>query len=93
MYVGIMQVELKLHGPTNLKEKRRIVKSLKDRVRHRFEVAVAEVGPLEAYTESVLGIAVVSNDGRHARQRCQAVLEFLENARDAEVVDHQVEVL
>jgi hypothetical protein len=93
MYVGVMQVELRLHGPTNLKEKRRIVKSLKDRLRHHFEVAVAEVGPLEAYTESVLGIALVSNEGRHARQRCQAVLDFLERVPDAEVLDHQVEVL
>ena len=93
MYVGILQVELRLHTPTNLKEKRRIVNSMKDRLRHRFQVAVADVGPLESYGETVLGIAVVSNDGLHARKRCQAILNFLENARHAEVVDSQLEVL
>ena len=93
MYVGIVQVELRLHAPATLKERRRIVRSLKDRLRHRFEVAVAEVGPVEGYTEATLGVAVVSNEARRARERCDAVLRFLENARDAEVVDHLVEVL
>jgi uncharacterized protein YlxP (DUF503 family) len=69
------------------------VKSLKDRLRHRFEVAVAEVGPVEQYTKSTLGIALVSNEVRHARERCDAVLRFLSNAPSSEVVDHQVEIL
>ncbi len=93
MYVGIVQVELRLHSPTNLKERRRIVNALKDRIRHRFEAAVAEVGPVEGYGEATLGIAVVSNEARHARQRAQAILDFLEKARDAEIVDQLVEVL
>ncbi len=93
MFVGILQVELKLSGPTNLKERRRIVKSLKDRIRHRFEVAVAEVGPVEDYHESTLGIALVANEGRLAEKRCQAVLAFIENSPEAEVTDHQMEVL
>lgn len=93
MYVGILQVELQLHRPTNLKEKRHIVKSIKDRLRNRLEVAVAEVGPVEAYTSATLGISLVSNEAKHARERCQAVLDFLERLPDAEVLDHQTEVL
>lgn len=93
MFVGIVQVELRLHTPDNLKEKRRIVRSLKDRIRTRYQVAIAEVGGLDVYRECVFGISLVSNDGRHARERCQAVVDFLENAPHAEVVDILVEVL
>ena len=89
----MMQVELRLHTPTSLKGKRRIVKGIKDRLRARFQVAVAETGALESYQEAVIGIAVVSNDALHARSRCQAVLKWLENHRDAEVLDSLMEVL
>lgn len=93
MYLGILQVELELFDPTNLKEKRRIVRSLKDKLRQLYECSVAEVGVLDILTEATLGIAIVSNEGKHARQRCQAILNFIEKSRDARVVDFEMEVL
>jgi len=93
MFVAIVQVDLKLHEPRTLKERRRIVKSLKDRLQQRFRVAVAEVGQDHAYSEAALGIALVSNDPRHARERAQKVVSFLENAPQSEVVDSQTEVI
>lgn len=93
MFVAVMQVELELPEPRNLKERRNIVNSLKDRLRHRFMVSVAEVGPVDGYTSATLGIALVSNDPKHARERSQKVLEFLENAPDSRVLDSQTEIL
>jgi len=93
MYVAIVQVELELYGPRNLKDRRRIVNSLKDRLRHRFHVAVAEVGAFSGYREAELGIAIVSGEARHARECAQKVVEFLEEAPDSQVVDVQTEVL
>jgi uncharacterized protein YlxP (DUF503 family) len=93
MYVGILQVQMALDGPTNRKEKRQIVRSLKDRLRHRFNVAVAEVGPLDPYREAVLGVTTVANDPTATRGRLEQVLRFLERARHASVEDFQLEVL
>ena len=93
MFVAILQVELELFGPRSLKERRNIVNSLKDRLRRRFMAAVAEVGTLDDYTSATLGIAVVSDDGKHVRERSQKILEFLENAPDSRVTDSQTEVI
>ncbi|HMS16001.1 MAG TPA: DUF503 domain-containing protein [Planctomycetota bacterium] len=95
MYVGVLQIEFKLHGPTNLKERRAIVRSLKDRIRSTFQVAVAEVGPVEEYREATLGIALVSNEARHARQVADRIVQYIENDRTGavEITDIQVEIL
>jgi uncharacterized protein YlxP (DUF503 family) len=93
MYVGILQVELELPEPTTLKDKRNILRSIKDRLRSRFEVAVAEVGPLQIKREATLGIAVVSNEPKHARARIQSVLNWLEAHPDARVADSTTEIL
>ncbi|NRA97649.1 MAG: DUF503 domain-containing protein [Planctomycetes bacterium] len=93
MFVAIMQVELELAGARNLKERRNILNSLKGRLRGRFMASVAEVGLPDAYTSAALGIALVSNDAKHVRERSQKILEFLENAPDSRVTDSQTEVI
>lgn len=93
MYVGILQVELDLPAPSNLKERRRLVVSIKDRIRRQFQAAIADVGVQDAYHECTLGLAVVSNDPRHAQSCCQAVLDWLEAFPDVQVQDHQLEIL
>ena len=93
MYVGIIQVDLEIPGATNLKDKRRVVRSIKDRLRNRFQVATAEVGVLDNCREASLGISLVSNDAAHAQKRCQSILNFLEKQREAAVADTQVEIL
>lgn len=95
MYVGVIQIELKLHGPRTLKERRSIVRSLKDRIRRVFPVAVAEVGPVETITECTLGLALVSNEAARARSMADKLVGYIENDRSGavEVVDTQVEIL
>lgn len=93
MYVGIIQVELSIPQATNLKDKRRVVRSIKDRLRKLFQVAAAEVGILDDCHSATLGISLVSNEVSHAQKRCQSVLNFIENCRDAAVEDSQMEIL
>ena len=93
MFVAIMQVELELAGSRSLKDRRNILNSLKGRLRSRFMASVAEVGSPEAYASATLGVALVSNDAKHARERSQKILEFLENAPDSRVTESQTEVL
>lgn len=60
MFVGVARFVLQIPGSRSLKDRRRVVKSFKDRVRARLPVSVAEIGDLELYQVATLGVAVVA---------------------------------
>ena len=66
MVVGMMRWDLSLPGVTSLKDKRTIVRSLRDRIRHRFRVSVAETDHQDQWTRAQLAVAMVATDGAHA---------------------------
>jgi uncharacterized protein YlxP (DUF503 family) len=77
-----------------LKDKRQVVRSLTERLRRQFNVAVAEVEEQDAWQTAVLGLAVVSNEAGHAARQVDRIVEAVEQTRlEAEVVDRQVDVL
>jgi len=59
MRVVTLEVDFRIPGSTSLKDKRRIVKSLKDRIRARYPVAVAETGDADLHARATLGVAAV----------------------------------
>jgi uncharacterized protein len=86
MHVGVARVALHLAENGSLKGKRMVVKSVAQRVRNRFNVAVAEVDTQDAWHLITLGIVCVSEDRRHANEMLDKVIEFIESERlDAEV--------
>ena len=94
MNVGIAKVTLRLEGSFSLKDKRRVINSVRERVRSKFNVSVAEVDQNDAWQTAVIGIACVSNNVRHADQTLDSVLSFIESDRpDAEVIDCEIETL
>jgi hypothetical protein len=77
----------------SLKDKRQVVRSVLQRVRNQFGVAIAEVGALDRWSVAELGLSCVSNDARHAEEVLAKALQFIEELRpDAEVVDTSVVV-
>ena len=94
MHVGIARVALHLAGNSSLKGKRMVVKSVAQRVRNRFNVAVAEVDTQDAWQVATLGIVCVSADPRHANEMLNKVIDFIESERlDAEVGEVDVELI
>lgn len=93
MVVGIMVVELRISEADSLKSKRRILKSLVEKIKSRFNVSIAEVGKQNAWQFSTLGVSVVSNNRSHAYQMLNALLRFIEGAGTVELLDVQMEVL
>jgi uncharacterized protein len=71
--IGVLTLEIHVESSHSLKEKRHVVKSLKDRLRERFNVAVAEIDGLDSWQNSVIAAVTVSNDRIHAEQMLQAV--------------------
>ena len=68
MVVGVMTWHLALPGCASLKEKRRVVRSLKDRLASKFNVSVAETGQQDVLTRAELSLALVATDGRFAHE-------------------------
>ncbi len=75
MVLGSIELQLRLEGCDSLKDKRQILRSLVDRVRREFNVAVAEVGDHELWGNATIGVACVSNDARHAESILQHVID------------------
>ncbi|ASJ54307.1 hypothetical protein BP422_12555 [Brevibacillus formosus] len=85
MVAGV-QIELFLPASQNLKEKRAIVKSLIGKLRSRFNVSAAEMAYLEQWQRTVLGIAAVANEISFLQQEMQAVIRFVENHPEVELI-------
>ena len=73
--VGVLTFELRLEHSHSLKDKRQVVKSLKDRLRARFNVAVAEIGEQEMWQRAVVAAVTVSSDQKSAEEALQRVEE------------------
>lgn len=93
MTVGTCRVELHLAGNGSLKGKRRVVKSLKDRIRGRFNVSVAEVDRLDEWQRATLGIACVSNSAQLVDETLTKVVNLIEADADAVLLDYEIELM
>ena len=93
MNVGILQVALLVRSAHSLKEKRSVVKSLKERLRQAFNISIAEVGSQDAWQSADLGVAMVGTDVKFVNQVLSQVMNHIEAERDVEVVDSQMEIL
>jgi uncharacterized protein len=71
--IGVLTLEIHVEHSHSLKEKRHVVKSLKDRLRERFNVAIAEIDHLDSWQHSVVAAVTVSIDRVHAEQVLNAV--------------------
>lgn len=93
MVVGILQFELLVRGSRSLKDKRRVVRSVKDRLHREHMVSVAEIGALDHHQLALLGLAVVSNSGVYANTMLDRIIAKLRRLRDAELGDVARETL
>jgi uncharacterized protein YlxP (DUF503 family) len=97
MFVGVLRLTLHLPEPGSLKSKRHLIRSALDRVRARFNVAIAEVGENDLWQRSILGVAAVGNDQAFVNEVLDKVVDFvasmhggqiLVTARDMEIVPY-----
>lgn len=91
MLVGVLELDLALRGARSLKEKRRAVKSLKDRLRSRFNISVAEVDTQDNRQRAILGVALVGNEAGYVKGVLSKVLELARFDRECELVNYHME--
>lgn len=93
MVVGVCRITFGIPSNDSLKGKRRVVRRIVDRVRQKFNAAVAEVGALDQHRRAVIGLCVVSNDGRHANSMLDTIAAFASAQTEAVVLDRSLELL
>jgi uncharacterized protein len=77
MLIGVMTINIHLHGIDSLKGKRSIVKSLIGHIQSRFNASVAEVDMQDEKTLAVIGLAVVSGEKQHVESQLETILNFV----------------
>lgn len=92
MIIGALKLKLAIFGATSLKDKRRVVSSLKERLIGRFHVSAAEVGALEHRQQAELGIAMVANDGKFVESCLDKIVDYVRLDPSASLVDYEVEI-
>jgi len=93
MVVGVLQVEVGIPDAFSLKDKRRVVKSLKDRIAHAHNVSIAEVGALDEHRRSVIGMAMVSNDSKYVEGALSKLVDFVRMVPQVSLIDYQIDLL
>jgi hypothetical protein len=89
--IGVLTLELRLDNSHSLKDKRHVVKSLKDRLRSKFNVAVAEVDYQDLWQRAAIAAVTVSSDHVHAEKVLQSVEDEAASLLGAELVGTSVE--
>jgi len=82
-----------ISGSHSLKEKRMVMRSLKDRLSSRFNISVAEIGSNDKWQAGELGIAAVGNDGRFVNSVVEKVKQFLLLDHRISILDSEIEIL
>jgi len=92
MVVGTLKIEFYLSDNRSLKGKRKIVRSMVDKTRSRFNVAVAEVGSNDKWQRIEIGVSTVGNDRRHIDSSLNRILTFFDSLYLAQIVNSEMEI-
>jgi uncharacterized protein YlxP (DUF503 family) len=88
MHVATCVITLQLYGVGSLKEKRKIIKSILNRLPKQFNVAVAEVDCQDVWRTAVIGLAMVGNDSGYLHSKMEKAVLWIEQNRPETVIEH-----
>ncbi len=91
--IALCTIDLIIHDSNSLKRKRRVLKSIRDRLRQKFNVSVAELDYQDLWQRALLGVASVGNDRAFLHRVLEQAVAMVEGMHLAEVVDYQIEML
>jgi len=91
MIVGLLSVEILIPGSASLKEKKMVLKSVKDRVRKKFNVSVAEIGYQDKWQRSFLACALVTEKEKFAQEALNKIFDFLDKEPAFEIIKFNFE--
>ena len=93
MTIGLLNIDFLVPEARSLKDKRRVLRSVKDQVRARFNCSVAETEHHDLWQRGRLSMVVVSNDAHHANTQLNEIFHFVESRLGANIAGCQIEML
>jgi uncharacterized protein YlxP (DUF503 family) len=93
MVVGVAKLSLRLPGNKSLKGKRKVIKSICERLRQRFNLAVAETDAQDLWQSAELGLVAIGNRAGYIDSKLDKAINFVEDMQIAEIVDIQRELI
>jgi uncharacterized protein YlxP (DUF503 family) len=92
MFIGVCTIEMHIPESGSLKTKRHSLKSLKDRIRSKFNVSVAEVDHNDLWQKASLAVAAVSNDKTYLNQTLDHVLDMVRSVPEVSLLDYHIDI-
>jgi hypothetical protein len=93
MIIAVLKVDFYLHGASSLKDKRTIIRGIKDRLNKKFNVSLAEVDFQDKWQRARLGIVQVGSDFKYLEQNMNTIFKILDSNASAEIIEHSLEFL
>lgn len=93
MTVGVCVVELYIRQSHSLKEKRKLLQSIRARMKNKFNVSIAEIGEQDRWQKAVLGMAAISSDRRFVNEVLDKAVDLISAYPQAEIVDRHLEFI
>jgi uncharacterized protein YlxP (DUF503 family) len=92
MVIGTCSIQLYFSESGSLKRKRQFIKRIKDRVRNKFNVSIAEIKDNELWQRTTLGVSTIANDKRFINEILSKVVQLIQGENGVEVLDYQIEI-
>jgi len=93
LVVGTLRMVLFVQDAHSLKDKRRVLKGLKDRIHNKYHVSIAEVGRHDVWQSAELGCACVGNDTGHVNSVLSNLVSFVESNHQVRLIDYELEMI
>ncbi len=91
MTIGLLHMDFGIPGSRSLKDKRRAMNSLKERLRNRFNCSVAEKDSEEKWARARLAACVISNDAAHVHEQLMEIVRYCSGDHAVELMDYSIE--
>ncbi|MCB4203586.1 DUF503 domain-containing protein [Deferribacterales bacterium Es71-Z0220] len=93
MIIGVLNILLEIPSAFSLKEKRRVLNSLKTKLKSKFNISVAEIGEKDIWNRAEIGVALISDDTSFCNEQLGKVVDFVDNQHDVVVLEINQEIL
>jgi len=93
LVVGICQIDMEITNGSSLKSKRRVLKSIKDRIRSEFNISIAEIGDYDLWKRAKIGMACVGNEEGYVNGVLSQAVELISSNGNVIVLDYEISVI
>lgn len=92
MVIGSLSIKIAIRSSRSLKDKRRIIKSVKDRIRNKFNVSISETDAQDNHKYSVIGVAMVGTDRQYVNSVLSSLVNFFRFFPQIELIDYELDL-